>query len=320
MSVYQGMEPPNDVHTQAERWYARLRGTNVTPQERQAFEQWRQAHGDHARAYADTEQLWSDIGDLESDAELQALRMQAREAVRNTPSSRRSRLLRFAAAASVVIAVTAVLTFPSGERHRTARGEQKALTLSDGSRLVLNTDSEVRVHLREDDREIVLVRGQALFDVARDARPFRVRVGDDTITDIGTRFDVRREREWTQVDVMEGEVVVTRDGGQATHLVPGQQLRMDRDAWHQQTADVEMLARWAEGRLVFHEAPLAQVVSEVNRYGPGQLVLADASLSALTVSGDFRIGEPDSLLRALQSAFPIRVEIRGDDTRLYRRD
>jgi len=164
-----------------------------------------------------------------------------------------------------------------------------------------------------------LMKGEALFDVVHDAsHPFVVHADGNVISDLGTRFDVNEGSKQTTVTVLEGSVNVER-GNHSAQLSIGQQLVAGESMWRQGTADPVATASWSRGQLAFSATPLAQAVADANRYARDQLVIADPRLEAIKVSGEFRIGNTQAFLRALESAFPIRVEQNGKTIRLYHR-
>ena len=309
------------IHDEAERWFAKLRSERCTATERQAFEAW-VADGTHAAAYAQTQQLWAGMEALADDAELEQWRQQARRL--DAPAPRR-RLAWLSAAAAVLVLGCAAGWYYAMQpsfvaRYATVRGEQRSVDLVDGSRLMLNTDTVLEVRYDRRGRTLRLEKGEASFEVAHEAgRPFVVQVGATAITDLGTRFIVRSDGPQTVVSVVEGAVAVAREGRATAELRVGDQLAMNGGDWQQRRADPATVGAWTQGKLVFRATPLAEAVAQANRYGPGRLVIADASLDAYTLSGEFRIGSTDALVRALQSAFPIQAEVVGEETRLKRR-
>jgi transmembrane sensor len=310
------------IRAEAERWFARLRGGTCSAAERRAFAAWHAVEA-HAAAYAETERLWAGMDALAGDAEVGEWLREARRPGRRAPGGLR-RLRWLSAAAAVALACAAgayYATRPGSVAHyATARGEQRRVDLADGTRLVLNTDTALEVRLGRRERTLRLEKGEAAFEVAHEAgRPFVVHVGDSVVTDLGTRFVVRSDGAQTVVSVLEGEVAVDRAGHATARLTPGEQLAMDGADWQKRRADPATVDAWTQGRLVFRATPLAEAVAQANRYGPGRLVVADASLRDYRISGEFRIGNTDALVRALESAFPIRAEAVGEETRLKRR-
>ena len=312
------------IHRQAERWLARLRASDCSAAERHDFDAWRTAHITHAEAYAQAEQLWSGLDELAEDPEILQWRREARRSA-PTASGRSGRLrwLAFASLAAVVLCAGFVAWWFVGgssvSSYATAHGEQRSVVLADGSRLVLNTDTLLDVDFGRHTRRVRLRRGEAMFEVTHDAnRPFVVQAGGNTISDIGTRFDVRDSGAQTVVAVLEGAVAVAR-GGNTAELTAGEQIVAGDGAWIRGRADPIMAAGWTQGRLVFRSTPLGDAVAEANRYGPDRLVIEDPSLAQLKISGEFRIGNTSALVRALQSVYPIRAERGNGEVRLYRR-
>jgi transmembrane sensor len=314
------------IHRQAERWLARLRASDCSVAERRDFDAWRAADIKHAETYAQTEQLWSGLEDLAEDPEILQWRREARQSAPVAPSRYgRLRWLAVASLAAVVLcAGFATWWFVGGSSassYATAHGEQRSVVLADGSRIVLNTDTVLDVDFGRHTRRVRLRRGEAMFEVTHDAdRPFVVQAGGNTISDIGTRFDVRDSGAQIMVAVLEGAVAVAR-GGNTTELTAGEQVVAGDGAWIRGRADATMTAGWTQGRLVFRSTPLGEAVAEANRYGPDRLVIADSSLAQLKISGEFRIGNTNALVRALQSVYPIRAEYDRShgEVRLHRR-
>jgi transmembrane sensor len=207
----------------------------------------------------------------------------------------------------------------------TAVGEQQRIVLVDGSCVTLNTASRLRIDYRFGRRRILLERGEALFDVAHDpSHPFVVQAGQSIVTALGTEFAVAKSVQGVEVSVLEGRVragsvrareairpSVVLTAGQAGRLVPGNR------EWIRGDADAGRIKAWQAARLQFQNETLEAVVTEFNRYSTTQLVLEDAQLAALPVSGVFRIGQTESLVRALVDVYPIKA--RRESTRILLR-
>jgi len=318
------------IQAEAEVWFVRLRAYDCSAHERRAFEAWLAAAAEHADAYSETQRFWDSLDLLphERDARRRHGQAGGTEALPGYGSALVWGGALAVAAAAACVAFGVRSTWPgrsmtASRDYSTAPGEQRELTLEDGSHLTLNTDTRVRVRVEGGSREVELMRGEALFDVAHEpGHPFHVRSGDITIADLGTSFDIRSDAADTWITLISGRATVTRDrDGAAVELAPGDQFISSATTWRKQTvADLAMVTDWSSGHLVFRAAPLRDVVAKVNRYGPPRLVIVDDSLGMLQISGDFRIGDTDALLHALQSALPIRVEKSSEgETRLHLR-
>lgn len=213
--------------------------------------------------------------------------------------------------------VTTVSATPQPVRLSTVVGEQRTEWLADGSVLQLNTATELRVELEPSERRIVLLRGEASFDVRSDpARPFVVWAGGHRLRAVGTAFNVLlRENDRVEIVVTEGRVVVA-DLARVDSDTPALEVSAGESAVVgssgrsvKRNAPVEANPRlaWQRGMLVFDGEPLASALGEVERYTDLRFELRDPELTELRVGGYYRIGDIDALLRSLEQNFSVRV-------------
>ncbi|MBL8266065.1 FecR family protein, partial [Steroidobacter sp.] len=186
-------------------WIARLHAPNRTLQVERGFRRWMAERPSHAAAFETVSTGWELSGMLERRPFPRVNRWQRagfREGfVRAT----------LAVAATVVLVVGALVAHQVyTDEVKTSVGEQRTVTLEDGSRMTLNTTTRVAVNYDEHARRVELKSGEALFEVTKQERPwpFIVTVGDKTITAVGTAFVVRADAKQTSVFMVEGEVVV----------------------------------------------------------------------------------------------------------------
>lgn len=249
--------------------------------------------------------------------------------------------LRWAVAATVILAVSVAFYVHNTHllwtnEYSTAVGELDTVSLPDGSRVTLNTDTRIHVNLSDKERRIDLRRGEAFFVVAKDAtRPFVVYADDKRVTAVGTQFSVRRDADDIKVVVTEGHVkleqaspvlelakLVGKPSRPATALAAGAVARTAKSDVLVQTGsapDVEQLLSWRTGYLIFEATPLADAVAEFNRYSARQIVIDDPSLSALRISGNFRSSNSDGFLWLLKSGFHVEIAEEGDRVHLNAR-
>src|SRR5579859_277103 len=183
--------------TEAADWFARQRRLSITTDELYEFREWRRV-ADNAAAFAAVEATWEATGKLAERPAIQAITeaaLEKRPARRAAPDPTvRARWLYGIVAAGLVAAVAAGFAFQSPPTFQTRVGEQRLVTLIDGSRVRLNTDSKLVVHFRGRERRVELVRGEAFFEAAHDAsRPFVVEADGARVRALGTKFDVRRD-------------------------------------------------------------------------------------------------------------------------------
>lgn len=209
------------------------------------------------------------------------------------------------------------------QTYATAIGEQRTLTLPDGTEVRLDADSSVVARYSEHQREVEVERGRVQFVVADDPkRPFRVEAGPSTIRDIGTTFQVARHGQHVSVGLIEGAVVVTASGSRERSLLgPGQAVDVDaRGAISaKRPFDLEVARGWTRGQLVFKQRRLDQLVAEMNRYSHTPVRLADPELEALTVSGVFHAGDQASLVAALEQGWSLEAERTADGAIVLRK-
>ncbi len=205
-------------------------------------------------------------------------------------------------------------------------GEQRSVTLDDGSLVTLNTSSAIEVRLTKHRRDIKLLAGEALFQVARDAtRPFDVSVGVTTVRAVGTEFNIDQLADTTTVTVVEGRVAVytadalspgVRTGTTNLPLAAGEQLTVaPRSARHPVPANVAMATAWTQRKLVFDHRPLGQVAAEFNRYNHLKIEIRSVDLRNQEVTGVFDANDPDSFTEFL-SALPDVTIDRSPDGKL----
>lgn len=214
----------------------------------------------------------------------------------------------------------------STARYQTEVGEVSHVTLTDGSVLSLNTDTEVAVTLTANLRQVELVRGEAFFDVAKDEnRPFQIDTGRKIIEVLGTQFNVRKRADETvvKVSVLEGKVAVrttqaatetkvTASPEEDTTLLLAGDIGSYSDSsevvTQNQTQAVSSAQSWRRGVFRFDDEPLEHVIREFNRYRERKIVIADPSVAELRISGVFHLKNGDNILTALESTLPVQFD------------
>ena len=243
---------------------------------------------------------------------------------------RATRLVPFAAAAVLLIAVAVQMTSDGGVSSttltvtstevRTGVGEQRTIDLTDGTQVVLGAASTLRLG---DDfggatREVFL-DGQAFLRVRHDStRPFVVNAGGTRATDLGTAFEVRAyPNEPVRVAVTEGVVEVRRDSGRAdsTVLQPGDvaEVSTTGETVVKRQQNVDRLLGWTRGELVFDDTPLSDVARELERWFDVQVRIEDPELRSKRWNVPLRIGESlDTILELIGTTLSIRAERSGN--------
>lgn len=332
MSPAAAMQTPEEAATY---WVARRRLGLMGPADHAAFEAWR-ADPDNAAALADVDDMVEEVGAIAAFSEVRAMREAALAAAPPKRPAWRAFGAMAASLVAVVLAVTYVVNLPEApapasqavpaaavQRYVTGVGEQRNVTLADGSTVALNTGSVVEVAYSPARRDIRLLQGQALFQVAHNAgRPFVVTAGDRTVTALGTRFDVRLDGQAVKVVLVEGRVAVEPlhlrgveriAPALARHtLDPGEELIAAPDERVQvASADTDQATSWRRGQVIFRDNTIADAVAEMNRYSDTQLVIDDPRIASLKISGVFGVTREENFLAALTSFYPIEADKRS---------
>ena len=285
-------------------------GGSATVAERAAFDQWLAKSPANRAAWRRAESLWSATGEAgarvaeEEHAKLAAYlkgmdRRRRGKAVRRTVST--------LGLALAVLTGAMWLEHPYflqdlAADHVSPRGERRLVTLPDASTVLLDADTAMNVAFDDGERRVRLLRGTAFFSVAQTGAPFVVEAADGEVRVLGTEFDVRLAGDGAVVTLARGRVEVG-SGARKASIAPGEQVRYaDNVLGAVVRADLDAVLAWREGRFVFYDARLADVVAEIGRYRGGRIVIASDALADWTVSGSLPLDDPDAALRSLQSS------------------
>lgn len=294
---------------EAARWYAELQDETAGPELWRQFLAWERRPG-NAAAFREIEAALSTLD-------------RARAA--GPGKARRARpVWPFGAgiAAALLLAVMGAVQLrgreaapvPAAVTYATGIGEQESVVLADGSRVVLNTASQVEVVFSGAERRIVLTEGQVLFEVRREARPFVVAAGGTETRALGTRFDVYLPAgEGLQVTLLEGLVSISADAaGGDVILSPGEQMTLRGGERTVARVDVSRIESWTTGMIPFTDVTLARAADELNRYSAVKLRVNE-TVAGERISGSFRAGDQEAFAAALEAFLPVEAERRADE-------
>jgi len=354
--------PEEQLSEEAAEWFLRMLSAEPDPEDRYAnttarnaaFREWYSRSPEHVRAFFDICEV--DYLSLQLDAEQRA-ELDVVAATRKAdviplyvapPLRRRTKVRPFwgAAAAAAVLGAIAILlpTVRSGSHDfATAVGEQRTAKLDDGSIVYLNTDTQIEVRYTKEERDIRLVKGEALFVVEHDPlRPFIVTAENARVRAVGTQFNVRDRASSVDVSVVEGVVQVTtsdtvdptpaparreagsaalvtsRNGdvaatptrvsaGEVAHVTSGRVVAAASPA----VADT---VSWRQRRLVFKNATLGEVAAEFNRYNRVQVrVEGDVVQMPMFKAAVFDADRPQALILYASKDEALSVEADGEN-------
>ena len=315
---------PQEIDRIAAEWAAR-RFSGLTAADRSALDRWLEVDRRHVGAYAKAEAVLAQL-DRAGAAGPDALRIMDGPLPSGSAFKRRTVLVGGVAAGVAIAAGGAVwLTRLLGrESYSTRIGETKEVVLSDGSLVTLNTNSKIQVHYSETRRQIQLLQGEALFDVAKNRkRPFIVVAGDTQVRAVGTSFTVRLLPEQpVQILVREGMVEIKRP---EVPQAPPVRLAANTMAVAPPEAPISaepvphiQITRnlaWREGRIAFDNETLVNAAREFGRYSDIQIRVAP-ELENQTITGLFVFNDPVGFARAAAISLNLQVEVANREVRL----
>ncbi|MDT4291075.1 FecR family protein [Methylomonas sp. MO1] len=326
---------------QACAWLSQLHSGEFSTSAQQELNAWRAADSTHEQAWQRAEKLWAGLGQLRGRrvipgaqplsgeggwqahdegvrvsrpvAKLDS-RLRGNDGLRSLKGrvntrTRSRRSLTLAVACCALLAVTLTALYPPAfwrADYLTGKGEQRTVTLADGSRVMLNTATALAIHFDDNVRRVELLTGEAFFEVAKNPqRPFVVSSAGSEVRAVGTAFSVQRQSAQTQVELVEGIVEIQDAQQHRERLTAGQSALISGHAIALQAAKrPENMALWRDGYLEFDGLPLHQAVAQINQYRPGRVVLLNPALADKRISGLFRLDALDQAIASLNAAVP----------------
>lgn len=295
-----------DIRRQAIEWYVLLNSGEATAAEHEDCKNWLASHPQHTKAWSRLDSVRNVLVGAPGNIVIPALTQGG--------IHRRSLLKGVALLALGLGGGTFAWRGQPWNRYvadfKTRVGEQHQFTLSDGSQLLLNTDTQVALRFGEQSRMLQLLRGEVQIQTAtatNESRPFEIETIHGCIRALGTRFIVREQQDFTQVAVLEHAVEIRLPNTTIpVRLEAGQQLRFNRDGTDSQQPVSASTDAWVHGQLAVNDQPLGEVINELARYRPGFLRISPKA-SAIRVSGVFPVRDTDRTLEMLASRFPIHM-------------
>jgi transmembrane sensor len=330
------------THLAAADWLVRLQSTDLSIEETLAWQAWLAESPTNAQVFARIEEISQVLREVPAPSGVSARQFARDRYDASVPIKdwHQPQLRRWWTAIAGAASLAILLTFafwrshPAVNTFSTAIGENRNVTLSDGSTITLGADTLIKVALSENERDVELTKGEALFMVAKDAtRPFKVHAGDATIVAVGTAFDVERDSDRAVVSVTEGRVVVEpvshflpvsvlhefKPKLRSVHLDAGQQTTAGSAGIEEPTKMEDAAAGWQIGHLAFHLQPLRYVLEDVNRYARKPIVLATDNVGALVITGTVERENITGWVKSLERAFDLQATEEADQITLRAR-
>ena len=276
------------------------------------FSRWLLADPAHAEAYAQAQVVWelSEVAGA-TLADEESLAMQRYLSAMD--KSRRGRLRHWSGGLAVAACLLLMVGVFAGWQparwvddlgadYVSAPGQVRTVVLADQSQVTLDADSAIAVNFSGGERHVQLRRGVAFFHVTHTGEPFVVDADGGEARVLGTEFEVRLQPGGAQVTVLSGRVGVKAGKNAAQQILTAdQQIAYDAgvtDAVHR--VDSQARLGWRSGWLSYYKTPLVDVVADLKRYYPGQIVLLNSQLGARKISGSFPSQDPQTVLNSLQ--------------------
>ena len=312
---------------EASAWFSRLNTQSVSAETLEGFREWRRDPRNRT-AYAEVERAWKRMGTLREDPSIASLIAEAaNRRSQRAPSTiwawreyaLTSLVALLAAALGIQVATNSGLF---GKSYSTEVGEDRLIELADGSKIRLDTSTQIAVTFSAHQRLVRLIHGQALFEVAHDARrPFIVAAGTTDIRAVGTKFDVRQDADVVRVTLVQGKIEVFEPAHPKAApivMVSGEQLVANGKPSKPVAVDVAAATSWSDGRVLFHAIPLQQAIAEMNRYSRKTIVLTAPDLGREVVSGAFDTSNIDGFIAAVSELHGLRAEVANGEILLAR--
>ncbi len=319
------------LEQEAVDWLILLTSGEATPENFTELANWRNRSPAHDHVYLKVSILWERL-----DKPLLAWREQQETVGENLlPPLIEKPAIKFAAKkypikrvstgllVAAMIAFVAInlfpdyLNFPLAD-YRTRIGEQRVITLADGSKVFLNTDTALNVIFSNHARNIELIKGEAEFMVVHDQqKPFIVTSGGIQTQAIGTQFVVRNSPNQNTVILLEGKVKTSLNNKaisiqDAFILSPGEQVMYHENHLRRlPRADISGVDRWKNGQVQMNFVTLEQALAEISRYRRGGIKLLDRDLAQRQINAVIDLNQIEAWLTALESTLPINIHRLG---------
>jgi transmembrane sensor len=307
-----GMETTSihESERQAQAWLIHLTSGKATRADGEAFRRWCLSNEENAEAFARTRQMWQDLGPAIARRQASASRHERPTPRHGLRMSRRA-FLGTAVAASVAALVVARYGFDNEQRGtgatlRTAVGEQRHVDVTQGVALEMNTATNIGV--RSSGNTVTGFRlrsGEAIVRIdPSHTAPFVVELEDARVlSGPGALFAVRCVDGVSTVTCLEGQAVLAR-AATKTLVKPSQQLAFDADGLGATVAvNPDTALAWRHRVLIYDNQPLADVVTDINRYRPGRIVITDHALGERRVHARFTLDQMADVATLIEDAY-----------------
>ena len=316
--------PAREVKAAAAQWFERRNFWDWSAENETQFTEWLNASFAHRAAYVRVEGAWK------RTERLTVLKSSVRRSAQAQPRERTSLWFLGAAATMAAAAIVGAIAYwpapqPETQTYTTMVGGRETLALTDGTKIDLNTDTQLRTQITARQRKVWLDKGEAYFQVRHDAaHPFVVIAGNHRVTDLGTKFVIRRDATKMEVALVEGRAQVdalnSKTNAPSVEMVPGDIVVATANRIETRKKPVAALSTdlaWRQGLLIFKRSTLAEAAAQFNRYNREKLVV-DGSAAQLKIGGTFQSDNITDFAEVAREVLGVHVARRGDQTVISR--
>ncbi|MFC7298279.1 FecR domain-containing protein [Herminiimonas aquatilis] len=302
------------VAMQAAEWFILFESSEASAAEVEKFERWRNSDVEHERAWRRAQHVSHRAGMVPAQIGSPILRrpVQRRDAIK-------ALAILMVAAPTGWLAYNELSRRNSANHYATNTGEQRAITLADGTKIQLNTSTEIDVAYDQSRRLVILHGGEILIETALDplafatvmSRPFMVNTKQGDIRAIGTRFVVRQDDGRSRVSVLQGAVELkpVHNAGLIQRVDAGEQSGLMVDGVDQKTELDANASLWVRGVLAVDDMRLDTFAAELSRYRSG-VIRCDPAVAGLRITGAFQLADTDAALENVAQLLPVQIHFR----------
>ncbi len=337
----------DNILDDATEWYVLMRDEDISDSRMEGFIVWISQSTIHQQAFEQVGEFWDDLPNMkpamgpnmgkEKKATVTSLSQHKQKIEQKTSQQKSLQNFKWSPrhiAASLAFLALSIVTYQYGsfllmDTFGTKVGELADIMLDDGSHLVMNTNTAVRVDLRDDKRVVYLERGEVYFEVAKDQdRPFYVETKGGLVRVLGTKFNIRQRGPASDVSVVEGSVGVV-DYGRMRDDFSLDQLDITLSADERFSlgdnqidnvalpVDSKRVLSWRDRKLIYNGEKFVDLVADINRYYETDIRIGDPSLNDIEVVAILKIEDRNTTLKALETTFNVTARILSNDLILF---
>lgn len=280
---------------EAVAWLTQLMSDEADGEDKDGWQRWLAASPENARAWQHISRFSSQFSLLNGEA--------AHRSLSTVANPQRRRLLRCAAGLGLIGAVGAgTLPWRSWQAdYRTATGVQQRVTLSDGTDLLLNTQTAVNVRLPQ----LRLLQGEMLVASPRSGMPLQLSLPQGSVQAHNSRFSLRLRDDYSELAVYHGQLSVTPLDGRRITLNAGYGGRLNLSGFRE-VGRVSGEPGWQQGMLYADNMRLDDFIAELGRYRRG-VIRCGQQVAGLRLSGAFPLADTDRIIASLPGTLPVQV-------------